>query len=172
MSMITATSWVPRGFAAPFPTKYTFDEEEFKRIAELAKLQLDDANEELDEARNAAQDNGADQMEDVEDSDDEISTKDLKSKEYVSRVAFVSAVLIHDPENRMTTLPNMIWSITMTMSQKIKKERGWVWGCLGMSSLWHTTPRMRRTRISRWRRTTRKTRREKSSKSWRRTTCS
>lgn len=84
MSMITATSWVPRGFAAPFPTKYTFDEEEFKRIAELAKLQLDDANEELDEARNAAaQDNGADQMEDVEDSDDEIPTKDLKSKEYV-----------------------------------------------------------------------------------------
>jgi periodic tryptophan protein 1 len=82
--MITATSWVPRGFAAPFPTKYTFDEEEFKRIAELAKLQLDDANEELDEARNAAaQDNGADQMEDVEDSDDEIPTKDLKSKEYV-----------------------------------------------------------------------------------------
>jgi periodic tryptophan protein 1 len=84
MSMITATSWVPRVFAAPFPTKYTFDEEEFKRIAELAKLQLDDANEELDEARNAAaQDNGADQMEDVEDSDDEIPTKDLKSKEYV-----------------------------------------------------------------------------------------
>lgn len=84
MSMITATSWVPRGFAAPFPTKYTFDEEEFKRIAELAKLQLDDANEELDEARNAAaQDNGADQMEDVEDSDDESPTKDLKSKEYV-----------------------------------------------------------------------------------------
>jgi periodic tryptophan protein 1 len=84
MSMITATSWVPRGFAAPFPTKYTFDEEEFKRIAELAKLQLDDANEELDEARNAAaQDNGADQMEAVEDSDDEIPTKDLKSKEYV-----------------------------------------------------------------------------------------
>jgi periodic tryptophan protein 1 len=52
MSMITATTWVPRGFAAPFPTKYTFDEEEFKRIAELAKLQLDDANEDLDDARN------------------------------------------------------------------------------------------------------------------------
>ena len=47
MSMITATAWVPRGFAAPFPTKYAFDEEEFQRIAELAKLQLDDANEDL-----------------------------------------------------------------------------------------------------------------------------
>lgn len=51
MSMVTATTWVPRGFAAQFPTKYTFDEEEFKRIAELANLQLDDANEDLDEAR-------------------------------------------------------------------------------------------------------------------------
>ena len=56
--MITATSWVPRGFAAPFPTKYAFDEEEFKRIADLAKLQLDDANEDLEEARNGAEENG------------------------------------------------------------------------------------------------------------------
>ncbi|KAI6717107.1 hypothetical protein JHW43_000282 [Diplocarpon mali] len=50
MSIITATTWVPRGFAAPFPNKYTFDEEEFQRIAELAKLQLDDANKELEGA--------------------------------------------------------------------------------------------------------------------------
>ncbi|KAK8048974.1 WD40-repeat-containing domain protein [Apiospora phragmitis] len=50
-SMITTASWVPRGFAAPFPKKYTFDEAEFERIAELAKLQLNDANEELEEAQ-------------------------------------------------------------------------------------------------------------------------
>ncbi|KAI1844314.1 hypothetical protein JX265_007848 [Neoarthrinium moseri] len=50
-SMITTASWVPRGFAAPFPTKYNFDEAEFERIAELAKLQLDDANEDLEEAQ-------------------------------------------------------------------------------------------------------------------------
>ena len=49
--MITATTWVPRGFAAPFPTKYEFDEDEFARIAELAKLQLDDAKDDLEEAR-------------------------------------------------------------------------------------------------------------------------
>jgi periodic tryptophan protein 1 len=80
MSLITATSWVPRGFAAPFPTKYTFDEEEFKRIAELAKLQLDDANEELDEARNnAAENNDADKMEE-DGSDDDLPAKGLKSK--------------------------------------------------------------------------------------------
>ena len=51
MSMITATSWVPRGFAAPFPTKYDFDDEEYQRISKLAKLQLDDAKEDLDEAQ-------------------------------------------------------------------------------------------------------------------------
>ncbi|ROT39872.1 WD40 repeat-like protein [Sodiomyces alkalinus F11] len=53
MSMITATAWVPRGFAAPFPTKSTFDEAEFERIAELAKLQLDDAEEDLRQAQEA-----------------------------------------------------------------------------------------------------------------------
>ncbi|KAI1338559.1 WD40 repeat-like protein [Xylariaceae sp. FL0016] len=50
-SMITTTAWVPRGFAAPFPQKYNFDEAEFERIADLAKLQLEDANEDLEEAR-------------------------------------------------------------------------------------------------------------------------
>lgn len=50
-SMVTTASWVPRGFAAPFPTKYNFDEAEFERIADLAKLQLDDANEDLEEAQ-------------------------------------------------------------------------------------------------------------------------
>ncbi|KAK0730628.1 WD40-repeat-containing domain protein [Lasiosphaeris hirsuta] len=58
MSMITATAWVPRGFAAPFPTKYAFDEEEFERIAALAKLQLDDAHEDLEEAEAEAQATG------------------------------------------------------------------------------------------------------------------
>lgn len=81
MSMITATAWVPRGFAAPFPTKYTFDEEEFQRIADLAKLQLDDANEELEDARKAEK-NGADPDAMVEDdgSDDENVSTAVKSK--------------------------------------------------------------------------------------------
>lgn len=77
MSMITATTWVPRGFAAPFPTKYTFDEEEFKRIAELAKLQLDDANEDLDEARNGVRAAGTDS--DDEGSDLEVADRPLQS---------------------------------------------------------------------------------------------
>jgi periodic tryptophan protein 1 len=69
MSMITATTWVPRGFAAPFPMKYTFDEEEFTRIALLAKLQLDDANEDLEDARNDTK--KEDIMSDGEGSDNE-----------------------------------------------------------------------------------------------------
>ena len=84
MSMITATAWVPRGFAAPFPTKYTFDEEEFQRIAELAKLQLDDANEDLEDARKeVAEENGDDTMKEDDGSDDEAISKIIKSKGYV-----------------------------------------------------------------------------------------
>jgi periodic tryptophan protein 1 len=60
--MITTATWVPRGFAAPFPSKYKFDEDEFERIAELAKLQLDDAKEDLEEAEEAAA--GAEEDED------------------------------------------------------------------------------------------------------------
>ncbi|KAI1326189.1 WD40 repeat-like protein [Xylariaceae sp. FL0255] len=50
-SMITTAAWVPRGFAAPFPSRYDFDEDEFQRIADLAKLQLDDAKDDLEEAQ-------------------------------------------------------------------------------------------------------------------------
>lgn len=52
MPMITATAWVPRGYAAPFPRRYDFDEHEFERIQQLAKLQLNDAKADLEEARN------------------------------------------------------------------------------------------------------------------------
>lgn len=83
MSMITATAWVPRGFAAPFPTKYEFDEEEFHRIAELAKLQLDDANEDLNDARKSAEDgDDADAMIKDGDEDTKPSAKGLKSELY------------------------------------------------------------------------------------------
>lgn len=57
--MITTSTWVPRGFAAPFPSKYTFDEAEFERIAELAKLQLDDAEDDLKEAQDEEDGNAA-----------------------------------------------------------------------------------------------------------------
>lgn len=72
MSMITAAQWVPRGFAAPFPQKYKLDESEFERIAELAKLQLDDAEEDLKEA----QDNGEGEDEEHENGADDDEMKD------------------------------------------------------------------------------------------------
>lgn len=78
MSMVTATAWVPRGFAAPFPTKYAFDEEEFDRIAKLAKLQLDDAQEDLEDAEKAAKNDDA--MDDDDDSGSDIETGGATTK--------------------------------------------------------------------------------------------
>ncbi|RPB03697.1 WD40 repeat-like protein [Choiromyces venosus 120613-1] len=56
--MITATTWVPRGFAAQFPQRYDIDEKEFARIADLARLHLEDAREDLAEAEAADSDDG------------------------------------------------------------------------------------------------------------------
>ena len=58
MSMITATAWVPRGFAAPFPSRYQFDEDEYERISKLANQQLEDAKEDLREAQAETHSNG------------------------------------------------------------------------------------------------------------------
>ena len=52
MSVITATAWVPRGYAAQFPTKYDIDEQELNRVSQLARLNLDDAKQDLNEAEN------------------------------------------------------------------------------------------------------------------------
>ena len=72
-SMITAAQWVPRGFAAPFPQKYTLDEAEYERIADLAKLQLEDAEDDLKEA----QESGGAKLESGG-SDDEVDGKEEK----------------------------------------------------------------------------------------------
>lgn len=78
--MITTSTWVPRGFAAPFPQKYNFDEEEFERIASLAKLKLDDANDDLEEARAKDGDEGSDK-------EDQKKTVTDTKEEYVPRLA-------------------------------------------------------------------------------------
>ncbi|ELR05756.1 hypothetical protein VC83_07975 [Pseudogymnoascus destructans] len=80
MSMVTATAWVPRGFAAPFPTKYEFDEAEFDRIAKLAKLQLDDAQEDLEEAEEAARAGGDGESDSDSDIEDGTGGAGVKSK--------------------------------------------------------------------------------------------
>lgn len=68
MSMITATVWVPRGHAATFPTKYNVDEDELARISKLAKLKLEDANEDLEHAK-AGEEDGATSGDETENED-------------------------------------------------------------------------------------------------------
>lgn len=59
MSMITASTWVPRGSASAYPKKYDVDESELARISKLAKLQLDDAKADLDNANAGREDETA-----------------------------------------------------------------------------------------------------------------
>jgi periodic tryptophan protein 1 len=84
--MISATRWVPRGFAAEFPTKYDFNDEEMERISGLAKLQLQDAREALADAQAEDQEDGEGQQDDNENSKPQISTlkddSDDELKEY------------------------------------------------------------------------------------------
>ena len=100
MSMITATAWVPRGHAAAFPTRYVFDEEEYARISKLAKLELDDAKEDLENARQALnksslgddegeakkgdenEEEGEDEVKAAENSDDDDDLKEYDMEHY------------------------------------------------------------------------------------------
>lgn len=84
MSMVTATQWVPRGQAAAYPTKYVFDEGEYARISKLAKLELDDAKEGLEDAKQRLADPDAPpkgENKEEESSDDDIANDD-DLKEY------------------------------------------------------------------------------------------
>lgn len=55
MSMTLATTWVRRGVAAQLPVKYEVDEAELGRISKLARLQLEDAQEDLNAAQGLTQ---------------------------------------------------------------------------------------------------------------------
>ncbi|GAA5833342.1 hypothetical protein JCM11251_005210 [Rhodosporidiobolus azoricus] len=50
-SLISSLAWIPRGVAAPHPTKYAVDAAEMERVQGLARGQLDQANMELELAR-------------------------------------------------------------------------------------------------------------------------
>ncbi|KIV86800.1 hypothetical protein PV11_02388 [Exophiala sideris] len=73
MSMTLATTWVRRGVAAQFPTKYQVDEAELSRISKLARLQLEDAQADLEEAQNPKGEDGSDD-EDDDDEENGVST--------------------------------------------------------------------------------------------------
>lgn len=72
MSMTLATTWVRRGAAAQFPTKYQVDEEELGRISKLARLQLEDAQDDLENAQNPKEDEDSEDT----DSDNGVMTTD------------------------------------------------------------------------------------------------
>lgn len=67
MSMVLATTWVRRGVAAPFPQKYEVDEAELGRISKLARLQLEDAQDDL---RRTQAKSGAEEEEASDDSEE------------------------------------------------------------------------------------------------------
>ncbi|QLL31666.1 hypothetical protein HG536_0B05310 [Torulaspora globosa] len=56
--MISATTWVPRGYASEFPEKYELDDEEMERINQLAQLNLEDARADLEDAEQEEESNG------------------------------------------------------------------------------------------------------------------
>ena len=53
-NLISAVSWVRRGVAAKNPEKYVLDNKELERVSALAKIELEDAREELERAHLAA----------------------------------------------------------------------------------------------------------------------
>lgn len=81
-SMITTTSWVKRGVAAQFPTKYVIDEAEMGRISELARIQLEDAKQDMSAAQDGKMDEDTDKDEDEMDdgSEEKPSTSSSDAK--------------------------------------------------------------------------------------------
>lgn len=93
-SMITTTAWVRRGVAAQFPTKYEIDEEEMNRISKLARMQLEEAQDDLSAAKAGKMDDGendaamdedkeADAMEEEGEKKTAKDGNETKSTEYV-----------------------------------------------------------------------------------------
>lgn len=80
-SMITTTAWVRRGVAAQFPTKYEIDEEEMNRISKLARMQLEEAQDDLSAAKAGKMDDGEDDSTMEEDSKEADAMEDEGEKE-------------------------------------------------------------------------------------------
>jgi hypothetical protein len=136
--MITAAQWVPRGFAAPFPQKYTLDEEEYGRIAELAKLQLEDAEDDLKEAQEEGsdEDNGAKLAEDDQMQEDTkaAGSSTVKSETKNSHT-YDTRILTKDLGTTMMISRSTTWNITMTMMTTSLRPNKQAWAFLEMSSL-------------------------------------
>ena len=122
MSMITATAWVPRGFPAPYPTKYDFDEAEFDRISRLAKLQLDDAKEDLEQAHTSLKDNDEDEGEDVAGTKRSVTPEPSKCVEVLySTIDGAAAKSGRCLGRWMMSSRNTTWKTMMTSLMAVRK---------------------------------------------------
>ncbi|GIK02146.1 hypothetical protein Aspvir_006189 [Aspergillus viridinutans] len=81
-SMITTTAWVRRGVAAQFPTKYEIDEEEMDRISKLARMQLEEAQGDLDAARAGKDQDGETMEEDHKEEAQDAMEDDSEEKKF------------------------------------------------------------------------------------------
>ncbi|GAQ11523.1 uncharacterized WD repeat-containing protein C17D11.16 [Aspergillus lentulus] len=79
-SMITTTAWVRRGVAAQFPTKYEIDEDEMNRISKLARMQLEEAQGDLEAAREGKDHDGETMEEDQKEEAQDAMEDDSKEK--------------------------------------------------------------------------------------------
>jgi periodic tryptophan protein 1 len=79
-SMITTTAWVRRGVAAQFPTKYEIDEEEMNRISKLARMQLEEAQGDLEAAREGKDQDGETMEEDQKEEAQDAMEDDSEEK--------------------------------------------------------------------------------------------
>ncbi|EDO17055.1 hypothetical protein Kpol_530p25 [Vanderwaltozyma polyspora DSM 70294] len=85
--MISATCWVPRGFASEFPEKYELDDEEMERINQLAKLNIDDAKADIDEEQAG------------EEADEDIATEDVNTNGLKDQIDIDDDLKEYDLEN-------------------------------------------------------------------------
>jgi periodic tryptophan protein 1 len=73
--MISATAWVPRGFASEFPEQYELNDEEMERIEAMSKLNLSEAKANLKEIENENE-----KTDDEEVNDESINSNKLKDQ--------------------------------------------------------------------------------------------
>lgn len=84
LTMISASGWVPRGFASEFPEKYELDDSEMERIQAMARLQLAENDESVPEGENSEAESGAEpplpaKLGSQADIDDDLKEYDLEN---------------------------------------------------------------------------------------------
>ena len=122
MSMITASLWVSRGAAARYPEKYDINEDELSRISKLAKLQLEDAKEDLSDAKNGHQGQNETEESDAEESEVKLE----QSHAWVTLLCTVHSMRSWSDlsiETQMTILKNMTLNITIVIPKSEKENR-------------------------------------------------